>query len=597
MSTPDTSNAAAVPLPEHLQEERADDGGKSQAWMFTAALIIGLLSGVAAYLFRLLIGSIHNFAFLGQLSPWYEANQHTAASPWGWGVILVPVAGSFVVIWLVRNFAPEAKGHGVPEVIDAIHYKQGAIQGKVSLVKALASATTIGTGGSLGREGPIVQIGAALSSGLAGLFNVPPRQRIVLLACGASAGIAATFNAPLAGVLFSIELLLITVNSRSLMLVAVSTVLSAQIGRLLIGPEPAFVIPPTAVNPMGDLEHPFVLLWFFPFGALVGVVAYGIIRVLYGSIDLFERLIGNDYLRHAVGTLLLGIVFYSFQQTTGHYYVQGVGYATIADILTQTLANPWFILLLMAAKLLAVSLTLGSGGSGGVFSPFLFFGVTLGAVFGGLLALIFPDSGINTVTFALAGMASIVAAATSAPLTAAVITYEMTLDYAVILPVMISVGIAYAVRYSISRADVYTIKLMRRGRVIPGGLSTDLQGGIPVEHIMSRAFRVLERGTSFSPSEDITVVTEQGRVVGLARPFPHTIDFDVPVEEMMCPDFVVLPPEISLAKALRRMHKGRCEVALVCAKGRCQGAEGIVGVLRHGDIVALLGRTAELHHD
>jgi len=152
---------------------------KPLSWMFGAALLIGVISAFGAYGFRLLIGIIHNLSFLGKFSPFYDANVHTAESPWGWLLIFVPVIGSVVVIFLVRNFAPEAKGHGVPEVIDAIHYKEGKIQGKVSVVKALASATTIGTGGALGREGPIVQIGAAASSGLASLFNLPASQRVV----------------------------------------------------------------------------------------------------------------------------------------------------------------------------------------------------------------------------------------------------------------------------------------------------------------------------------------------------------------------------------------------------------------------------------
>ncbi len=590
--TTQSANDTPATLPSAASDEIYHE--RPLYWMFAAALVLGVLAAFGAYLFRLLIGSIHNLAFLGQWSPYYDANLHTPESPWGWGLVLVPVIGSVIVIWLVRNFAPEAKGHGVPEVIDAIHYKQGVIKGKVSLVKALASATTIGTGGALGREGPIVQIGAAMSSGLAGLFHLPPQQRIVLLSCGASAGIAATFNAPLAGILFSIELLLVNVNSRSLMLVAVSTVISAHIGRLLIGPEPAFVIPQLD-GPLPDLS-PLALLWFFPFGALLGLVAWLIIRTLYGAIDLFERTIPNEYLRHAAGALMLGVLIVLMQKQFGHYYVQGVGYATISDILTGALTSPWFLLLLLGLKLLATSMTLGSGGSGGVFSPMLFFGVTIGATFGGLVHLAFPGMGIDPLAFALAGMAALVAAATSAPLTAAVITYEMTLDYNVILPVMISVGIAYAVRYTISRADVYTIKLLRRGHVIPTGLSTDIHGSFTARDIMSTEFQLLEQRSSFPPSEQISIIVHDGKVAGLVQPFPHAIDFDVPVEEMMCSDFVTLEPSTSLAQALRRMRKHQCNVALICAQAPMTDPKEILGVLRHEDIISLLSKNAELHH-
>jgi CIC family chloride channel protein len=564
---------------------------KPLSWMFGAALLIGVLSAFGAYGFRLLIGVIHNLSFLGKLSPFYDANVHTAESPWGWLLIFVPVIGSVVVIFLVRNFAPEAKGHGVPEVIDAIHYKEGKIQGKVSVVKALASATTIGTGGALGREGPIVQIGAAFSSGLASLFNLPPSQRIILLSCGASAGIAATFNAPLAGVLFSIELLLVNINSRSLMLVAVATVISAHIGRMLIGPEPAFMIPHLDI-PAQESISPFALLWFFPLGAILGVVGLLIIRTLYGTLDLFERLIPNEYLRHATGTLMLGILIVLMYKMFGHYYIQGVSYATITDILKGALTNPWFLLLLLVLKLLASALTLGSGGSGGVFSPLLFFGVTLGGAFAGLLHLAFPGMGVDPMAFALAGMAAMVAAATSAPLTAAVITYEMTLDYDVILPVMISVGIAYAVRYALSRADIYTIKLLRRGHIIPKGLSSDIHGSYTAFDIMSTEFRLLELDSTFSPSDATSLIVNEGKVVGLVSPFPYAIDFDVPVEDLMCTDFVTLNTNTSLTNALRRMKKYHCKTALVCARGTQADANEVRGILRHEDIIKLLSERA-----
>ncbi|MCW8921475.1 MAG: chloride channel protein, partial [Sedimenticola sp.] len=215
---------------------------QKQFGIFLLAILIGVIGGIAAWLFRLLIGFIHNFAFFGSLTAVYDANQHTLPSSWGWLIIFVPILGGMVVVWLVKNFAPEAKGHGVPEVIHAIHYNQGIIKGRVSLVKALASAITIGTGGSLGREGPIVQIGSAFSSAIGQWFGLSASQKIVLISCGASAGIAATFNAPLAGVLFSIELLLVTTNSKTLLPVAVSTVIAANVGHYLIGTDPAFTI-------------------------------------------------------------------------------------------------------------------------------------------------------------------------------------------------------------------------------------------------------------------------------------------------------------------------------------------------------------------
>ena len=185
--------------------------------MCAYALAIGVIAGVGAWGFRMLIGLFHNVLFLGQFSFVYDANAHTPLSPWGAGIILVPVIGALIVTWMVENFAPEAKGHGVPEVMDAIHYNQGNIRPVVAIVKSVASALCIGSGGSVGREGPIIQIGSAFGSTLGQIAKIPVNQRITLIAAGAGAGIAATFNAPLGGLVFAIELLLVSINVRTLL--------------------------------------------------------------------------------------------------------------------------------------------------------------------------------------------------------------------------------------------------------------------------------------------------------------------------------------------------------------------------------------------
>ncbi|MFI4875927.1 MAG: chloride channel protein, partial [Blastopirellula sp. JB062] len=212
----------------------------SLMWMCVLAIAVGTIGGLGAWLFRLLIGVLHNAFFLGELNFVYDANAHTESNPWGPGVILVPVIGAVCVAWLVKTFAPEAKGHGVPEVIDAIHYKQGIIRPIVAVIKSLASAICIGSGGSVGREGPIIQIGSAFGSTLGQAVGVPARQQITLVAAGAAAGIAATFNAPLGGVVFAIELLLVSINVRTLLPVALATVTATYLGRALLGVYPAF---------------------------------------------------------------------------------------------------------------------------------------------------------------------------------------------------------------------------------------------------------------------------------------------------------------------------------------------------------------------
>ncbi len=566
---------------------------RSLTWIFTASVIIGLAAGFIAWLFRLLIGLIHNIAFFGRFSTEYEVTSHTAESEWGWLIIFIPALGALVVVWITKHWSPEAKGPGISEVIDAIHYKQGKIPRRLIFTKALASSVTIGTGGSLGREGPIVQIGAALSATIAELFNLPVRQRIVLIGCGASAGIAATFNAPLAGLLFAIELLLVSINSQTILPVAISSAIGAYVGRLLMGPEPAFSIPHLYQADSLSRSLSEVVL-FIPFGALMGLMAWILIQSLSKSEDFFERLKVNDYLRHAIGSLALGILFYSLFKLTGHYFVQGVGYATISDMVNGLLRSPWFLLMLVALKLVATCLTVGSGGSGGVFSPSLFMGAGIGSAFGHVMNLLFPSLGLDPATFAVVGMASIIGAATSAPLTAAIITYEMTLEYQVMLPVMISVSIAYALRRWMIPTDIYTMKLLRRGHIIPEGLSTDISGSFRVEHIMSRHFRVLEFNETFSSFDGLSIVAKNEQIIGVVNAFNRPVEYDIEAADMMHTGFIILRPNMSLMAALRYLKRSNNSFAVICQNAK-PNTDALVGVLSESEISKVLEKTAEMH--
>jgi CIC family chloride channel protein len=184
-------------------------------YLSALALVVGVVTGFGAVVFRDLIGLIHNVLFLGQFTAHYDANLFTPPSPWGPFIILVPVIGAIAVTFIVTKFAPEARGHGVPEVMDAIYYKGGVIRPIVAVVKSLASAIAIGSGAAVGREGPIIQIGSALGSTLGQLVPMPAGERIILVAAGAGAGIAATFNTPIGGVMFAIELMMPEVSVRT----------------------------------------------------------------------------------------------------------------------------------------------------------------------------------------------------------------------------------------------------------------------------------------------------------------------------------------------------------------------------------------------
>jgi len=437
------------------------------------AILVGCVAGIAAWAFRLLIGLVHNILFLGSFSTSYDANLHTAAGPWGWGVIFVPVVGAILVAWLVSTFAPEAKGHGVPEVMHAIHNQDGIIRPQVAIVKSLASAISIGSGASVGREGPIVQIGSAFGSILGQIVPMTAADRSLLIAAGAGAGIAATFNAPLGGLIFAVELLMLVVNVHSLLVVAIATVTATIIGRLLIGTQPSFDIP-ALQNALPEVIGLPTLAALLAMAVLGGALAALFIRALYKAEDLFDEMPGNYYTRHMLGMICVGLMLYAMLRFTGQYYIEGVGYATIEDIFNGVLTAPGFLMLLCGLKLLSTCLSLGSGASGGVFSPALFMGATLGAAFAHVYGYIADVQPETVVLFAAAGMVAMIAGTTGAILTALVMMVELTADYGLILPLMMVAAVSGVMRHVLCNETIYTLKLIRRGETVPLGLQTAL---------------------------------------------------------------------------------------------------------------------------
>jgi CIC family chloride channel protein len=473
---------------------------RSLLLMSLLAVATGIIAGTGAWAFRMMIGLVHNVLFLGDPSFHYDANVHTPASPWGWGVILVPVAGSVVVAWLVKNFAPEAKGHGVPEVMDAIYYNEGRIRPRVAVVKSIASAISIGSGGSVGREGPIVQIGSAFGSTLGQLIRMPAGDRITLIAAGSGAGIAATFNAPLGGVAFALELLLVSISARTLLVVAVTSVVAILISHQLLGTHPSFYIPALEVPDFASFQ-PVALAQFLMLGGLMGVLSVVFIRGLYWMEDVFDAIPGNYYSRHALGMLCVGIMIYLLFRFTGQYYEEGVGYATVMDVLQGVLNDPWFLLLLLGLKLLATWLSLGSGASGGVFSPALFVGATGGALFGHLCHALIPGLQVSLPAFAIAGMAGMIAGSTGAVLTGIIMIMEMTQDHRVMLPLILTTAVAYAIRRALMEEDIYTMKLVARGHVVPVGFRRPSVAGVRVRDLMDRDMAV-KAGDGLQPDRD-----------------------------------------------------------------------------------------------
>jgi len=390
-------------------------------------------------------------------------------------VVLIPVAGGLLVGPLVYFFAREAKGHGVPEVMEAVAVKGGRIRPRVSVVKALASSLCIGSGGSVGREGPIVQIGASAGSTIGQWLKLPDETVKMLVACGAAGGISATFNAPIAGVFFALEVILGRVVTRRFVYVVVSSVIADFVAHSFLGDQRAFMVP----------QFGIVSNWEIGLYALLGVaaafVAVGFTVLLYRSEDIFDTLKMPEYLKPALGGIAVGFIGLYSQD------LFGVGYGGIQTALSGQLAIGT-LLLLCFMKILATSFTLGSGGSGGIFAPCLFIGTMLGTAMGIVFHSLLPTITAPAGAYGVVGMAAVFAGATSAPFSAILIVFEMTGDYPVILPLMTAVAISTVLSRALKHETIYTLKLVRRGVDIEGEELGDVMKGITVEEAMTRDF-------------------------------------------------------------------------------------------------------------
>lgn len=434
--------------------------------MVIVAVFVGLMGGFGAILFRFLVEFFQSLA----LGSGEDTVALLEAVPW-WQKMLLPIVGGLVVGPLVHFLAREAKGHGVPEVMDAMIFKKGIIRPAVAAVKIVASAITIAFGGSVGREGPIVQIGAGLGSTLGQLLRYSPQRLRTLIGCGAAAGIAATFNAPIAGAFFALEILTRDFAVVTFSPIIVASVVATAVSREFLGDTPAFPVPDFTIA--GYHELPLYLL----LGLITGAVAMVYVRTLYGTENFFERLKMPDWLKPALGGAMLGVLFLFFPQ------VYGVGYSSMVEALDGQMAFQAMAFLVLV-KLVAVNITLGAGYSGGIFAPGLFLGGMLGGAFGALVEQWVPGSHGAIGTFAMVGMCAMVGSATGAPLTAILILFEMTGQYTVILPLMLASIGATLVYRGIMKETIFTLKFAQRGQEIGLGRESAILRDFHVEDIM-----------------------------------------------------------------------------------------------------------------
>ncbi len=550
--------------------------------MIFIAVAIGATGGVGAVFFRYLIALFQDLA-------WGEAGsplEKIIAAPWYWRVA-APMVGGLLVGLIVKYTAPEAKGHGVPEVMDAVSRQGGVIRPVVVVAKSFASAICIATGGSVGREGPIVQVGSALGSTFGQWLRLSTPRIKTCVACGAAAGIAATFNAPIAGAFFAAEIILGEFAYGSFGAVVVSSVSATVVSRVMLGDVPAFEISGYSV------VHPAEMLIYAVLGLIAGVAGVAFVQFFHFFEETFERTRAvPEFLKPVIGGLGIGLVGVFLPE------IMGVGYETI------TLAIEGKVVLgvmvaLFAGKLVATSFTLGSGGSGGVFAPSLFMGASLGGVVGSLAGMFAPFPTASPGAYAVVGMGAMVAAATHAPITAILIIFEMTGDYRVILGLMVSCILSTIVAQRIRKESIYTIKLFRRGIDLMAGTEINVLRRVAVQSIHRGSIETVSRTATLddlyhrmvhSQHYEFFVVDEQGSLVGVvsvddlrkAIPDLEGLRHLAIADDIMCSPPIFVREDDTLDVAMLRFGQRSFEELPVLPAG---DAMTPIGTIRRQDVI------------
>lgn len=548
------------------------------------SILVGLGGGFGAIIFRWLIQSFQNLFFtrgedlLGFMGRYY--------------IILIPAIGGLIIGPLIHFFAKEAKGHGVPEVIASIFTEGGKIRPRVAFVKTIVSSICIGSGGSAGREGPIIQIGSALGSSIGQIFRLTEEKTKTLVACGTAAGIAATFNAPLGGIFFALEVILRDYGLRNLSSVVLSSVTATVVSRHFLGDSPAFQLPEFELYSLWDIPY------YFAFGLITALVAWLFIKVLYKSEDIFNSLKVPEIVKPGIGGLLIGLIGLYFPQ------VFGVGYEVIENSVKGAGFGLYLIVALVFLKIIATSITLGSGGSGGIFAPSLFIGALLGESFGQFIGQILPGTVIPPGAFALVGMASVFAGTSFAPISAILLLFEMTGNYKILPPLMITCVISAILVRWLAKNSIYTFKLVRRGIDIDQYRVLDLMDVVTVSdamisNIITVSSHELVRNVGLkiksTSHRGFPVIENNGKLVGIVtrKDINRALgkaEADAEVSRIMTRDMTVCFPNESLKTALHKMAErnvGRIPVV------ERDDKEHIIGLITRKSIITAYNRAME----
>ncbi|MEJ2054828.1 MAG: chloride channel protein [Calditrichaceae bacterium] len=527
-------------------------------YLLFLASIIGTLTGFGAYFLNLIVDGIKFllFDFIG--------GDLLSGSIADYFRILIPAIGGLCVGLLTYYLSPEVKGHGIPGVMDAIANKGGFIRRRVAILTSITSGFTIGSGGSAGKEGPIVQIGSAIGSGIGQMFRVSQQRLKILVGCGAAAGLAAVFNAPIAGVVFAIEVILADFSLTVFTPIVISSVIATAISRYTIGSSPFFAIPTYTLHSLSELPLYMVM------GLTGGVLSVFFIVTLYKVEDYFEdNLQIPSFVKPALGGLLTGIIaywypeLYGFDDTATHTALIGQ-----PDIL--------FLGVLVFAKILATSFTLGSGGTGGLFTPSLFIGAMFGALFGTVVGRLFPEIAAPPGAYALVGMGVIVAGTIHAPLSALLIIFEVTADYKIILPLMLGTVTSTLVARWLKKDSIYTMKISFFSHRTADGRNQDILQTHQIQSIVNDKAPKILYNTGFdeilqtlmsSRYNSFTVTDKENKVIGIIamrdlRPvlFDRELAPLLLATDVMSENIFVAQPDDSLGSALDKMEIGDSEI-------------------------------------
>jgi CIC family chloride channel protein len=558
----------------------------------------GLLAGLIAYALYKLIGLFTNIVFYHRFAAEFVSPRHNQL---GGCVILVPVIGGIIVGFMAKYGTPKIKGHGIPEAMEAVLVNRSRIEPRVAILKPLSAAIAIGTGGPFGAEGPVIQTGGAVGSLVGQLLHTTAAERKVLLACGAAAGMSATFNTPIAGVILAIELLLFEFKSRSFIPLVIASTLATAVHMQLLGAGPMFKV--EAMN----FDIPRALPFYLLLGVICGLAAAGFSKLFYWTEDQFEKLPIDELWWPAIGALGLGIIGYLVPR------VLGVGYDTIGDILNASLA--WKLLLVvMLAKAVALVISLGSGTSGGLLAPMFMSSAAMGGVFALAINRIFPSANLSAGAFALVAMGAVFGSASRATFAFIIFAFEITRDYNSVLPLMLVSVIADGIAMLLMpRASIMTEKLARRGLYIHQEYETDALQQVMVAETMDKDIPALPADMKISELSDrisrhdpevnrhqgMFVLDATGNLAGLItrgdlmRALANDPSANTTVLNAASRDLIVTYPDESLHQAAAKMLRNNIGRLPVLERNQPQRVIGYLG--RSGIMAARLRRLDEEH--